>query len=91
MKVYLVQRDMGCEDCGGFDTFSVSSDLDKCKQLCIDDLIECNKHDNRFSIDKCRIGELEKYKDSETWKLDIWVNINWDVLHSYEIREMEVL
>lgn len=82
---------MECEECSGVDTFAISSDLDKCKQMCIDDLIECNKHDNRFNIDKCRIGDLEKDKYSETWKLDIWVNISWDVLNSYEIREMEVL
>ena len=91
MKVYLVQRDMECDECSGFDTFAVSSDLVKCKQMCIDDLIECNKHDDRFSIDECRIGDLEKYKDAEIWKLDIYVNINWEVLNKYEIREMEVL
>lgn len=91
MKVYLCQRDTGCEDCGGFETFAVSSDLDKCKQLCIDDLIECNKHDNRFSIDKCRVRNFEKYKHDEAWQFDIWVNIEWDILHRYEIREMEML
>ena len=91
IKVYLVQRDDRCENCSGLNTFAVSSDLNKCRQICIDDIIETNKQDNRFNIDNCSIGNLEKNKYSNVWELGILVNISWEVLHTYEIREKELL
>jgi hypothetical protein len=88
MKVYLIEIEIGCEDCGGGDIIAVCSELNKCRDFCIDFVKEKNKAWENFDMNNADIIEDMRKTNIGTWKLIIR---GYTMDEEFEIREMDVL